>query len=72
MFVQNKLDYISVEDTAEILWAVIQSHEVMEDFSKHDTKHHPYITSIFVRLIIITKIYETLQEIGQNNNTPRV
>ena len=60
VFGRDKLDSMYVEDTAAILWDTIQSHEVMEEFSKNYGKHHPYITSIFVRLLITAKIYETL------------
>ena len=72
VFGRDKLDSIYVEDTASILWDTIQSHEVMEEFSKYHSKHHPYITSIFFRLLITAKIYENLREIGQKSNTPRV
>ena len=46
----DKLDSISVEDTDAILWSAVQSQKVMEELSKHDIKHHPYITSIFFRI----------------------
>ena len=37
----------------------------MVEFSKHEIKHRPSITSIFVRFIITAKILEPLQEISQ-------
>ena len=40
-----KLDFISMEDTAAISLGAIKSHKVLEELSKHDIKHHPYITS---------------------------
>ena len=55
----------TVDDTATILWATIQSHELMVELSKHDIKLYPSITSIFVRILITAKILEPLQEIYQ-------
>ena len=42
-----------------------KSHEVMAEFSKHEIKRHPSITSIFVRFFVTAKISETLQDISQ-------
>ena len=54
-----------MNETPSILWAMLQSHEVMEEFSKHKIKQHPSITSIFFRFLITTNIYEPLQDIYQ-------
>ena len=44
----EKLVFSTVEKTSVILWDTLQSHEVMAEFSKHEIKRHPSITSIFV------------------------
>ena len=45
---REKLVSSTVDNTTTILWAVTQSHEVMEKFSKHKIKRHPSITSKFL------------------------
>ena len=47
------------------MWDTLQSHELILEFSKHQIKYHPSITSIFVRFLITAKISEALQEIYQ-------
>ena len=59
------MGFSTVEETTEILWATLQSHKEMAELSKQDIKRHPSITYIFVRLIIIAKVYEPLQDISQ-------
>ena len=60
-----KLVSSTVDKTDPILWATLQSHEVMVEFSKHNIKCHPSITSIFFRFLITANILEPLQEIYQ-------
>ena len=62
---RGKLGSSTVDETATILRAVLQSHEVMVEFSKHNIKCHPSITSIFFRFLITANILEPLQEIYQ-------
>ena len=49
------------------MWDTLQIHELMLEFSKHQIKHHPSITSIFVRFLITANISEPLKEISQIN-----
>ena len=62
---RGKLGYFTVEETAIILSATLQSHEVMAEFSKHKIKLHTSITSIFFRFLITSNILEPLQDIYQ-------
>ena len=62
---RDKLGYSNVDNTAVILWSMVQSHELMAEFSKHEIKRHPSITSIFVRILITANISERLQKISQ-------
>ena len=61
--VRDKLGSSTVDKTAAIIWATLQSNEVMAKLSKHEIKSHPSITSIFVCFFITAKISEPLQEI---------
>ena len=58
---RDKLGYSIVDETANILWATLQSHEVMAEFTKHNIKRHPSIKFIYVRFLITAKIYGPLQ-----------
>ena len=69
---REKLGSSSVDEISTILWDTLHIHEVMAEFSKHYIKHHPYITSICVGLLITAKIYEPLQEIYQMNRDIKV
>ena len=62
---RNKLGSSTVDKTTTILWATIQSHEVMANFYRHNIKRHHSITSIFVRFLITAKILEPLQDFFQ-------
>ena len=44
---RKKLGSSTVDENAAILWSMLHSHEVMAEFSKHEVKCHPSITSIF-------------------------
>ena len=72
ILVRDNLGSSTVDETGAILWDTIQSHEVMAEFSKHETKCHPSTTSIFVRVLIIVKILEPLQEIYQTKRYIKV
>ena len=61
-----------MDETFAILWAEIQSHEVMLELSKQKIKQHTYITSIFVCFIITANLSEPLQEIYQMNRYIKV
>ena len=69
---RDKLGSSTVDKTAKILWATLQSHEVMAKFSKHEIKRHLSITSIFVCFIITANLSEPLQEIYQMNRYIKV
>ena len=62
---RDMLGSSTMDETAAILWAVLNSHEVMSEFYKYKIKRHLSIKSIFVRFLITTNISEPLQEIIQ-------
>ena len=62
---RDMLGSSTMDETAAILWAVLNSHEVMSEFYKYEIKRHLSIKSIFVRFLITTNISEPLQEIIQ-------
>ena len=62
---RGKFGSYNVDKTAEIMWDMLQSNEVMEELSKHKIKLHPSITSICVHFLITSKILEPLKEIYQ-------
>ena len=53
---RDPLVFSTVNWTAVILWDTLQSYEFMVDFSKHDIKRYPSITSIFVQFLIAANI----------------
>ena len=69
---KGKLVSSTVDDTAVIVWATLQSHEIMAECSKHKIKLHVSVTSIFVRFLITAKMYEPLQEISQMRRNIKV
>ena len=69
---RDKLGYSTVEETATMFWAILQSNEVMVEFSKHNIKRHPSTMPIFVRFLIRSKIPEPLQDIYQINRDFKV
>ena len=69
---RDKLGYSTVEETATMFWAILQSNEVMVEFSKHKIKHDPFITSIFFCFLIVATIPEPLQEISHINRDIKV
>ena len=62
---RDKLVSSTVYNTAVIMWAMLQIHEVMAEFSKHNIKRHPSITSIFFRFLVTSNIPDPLQENSQ-------
>ena len=62
---RDKLGSSTVDKTVTFIWAMFQINEVMAEFFKQGIKRHPSITSIFIRLLITSNIYEPLQEIFQ-------
>ena len=60
---KEKLGSSTVDETTKIPWDTLQNHEVMVEFSKHEIKFHPSITSIFIRFLITDKVSDPLQEI---------
>ena len=62
---RDKLGYSIVDETANILWATLQSHELMAEFSKNEIKRYPYVTYMFFRFLTTDKISEPLQDIYQ-------
>ena len=52
--------------------AMLQRHEVMEEFTKHNIKCHPSITFIFVYFLIKANISEPLQEIFKKKREIKV
>jgi hypothetical protein len=42
----------SENDTAILLWGILKSHEVMEEYLRHDFKKHPSINGILVQKIL--------------------
>ena len=69
---QGRLDSSNLDETAAVVWVVLQSNEVMAEFSMHDIKRHPSITSIFVSFLVTAKISESLQEIYQMKKNIKV
>ena len=65
MTVRYKLGSRAVDETSEILWDTIQSHEFMAQLLKHKINHYPSIYSIFIQFLIKSNIYEPLQKIGK-------
>ena len=68
---RDRLGSSTVDETTAILWATLQIHKVMADFSKHAIKRQPSITSIFVRFLIKSKTSEPLKEISRRIETSR-
>ena len=58
---KGKLDSSTVDKSTEIMWATLQGHEVMAEFSKQEIKRPPPIIYIFVRLLVTDNISEHLQ-----------
>ena len=69
---RDKLVSSTVYKSATMLLATLQSHDMMAEFSIHEIKFHPSITSIFFRFLIMDNIYEPLQEITRMNRYIRV
>ena len=44
------------------MWSTLQSHEVVEGFSKRELRRHSSITFIFVYFLITANIFEPLQD----------
>ena len=69
---RGNLGSSTVNETSTIMWDALQSHEVMAEFSKHEVKCHPSITSIFSRFLITANISEPLQNISHMNRDIKV
>ena len=60
---RENLGYSTMDKTTKIMWAMLQNHEAMEEFTKYNIKFYPSITSIFVYFLITANISEPLQDI---------
>ena len=67
-----KLVSSTVDKTDPILWATLQSHEVMVEFSRNDIKRHPYIMSVCSRFLVTVNILEPLQVFSKMNRDIKV
>ena len=61
---RDKMGSSTLYNTPAVMWATLQSHEIISEFLKHKIKHQLSITSIFVHFIVTAKILVPLQEIS--------